>query len=217
MSTARNSLTLLPVLMLAWPPSEAAAREESTEFWLFGTLRGNLSDEIFLGVDTAYRWRDEGSDSEQQTLRVTLEHGILDGSRLGGGIALFTADGISEVRPHQQFRFISGGLDLRTRLEQRFFDGADRVELRLRQRVQYTLPLGSGIEGVASGEYLTLLQTRDFVGRRGTQQVRALAGINIPIGSGFHANPAYMLLYSPRPEGTDRLAHIPQVTINYTF
>jgi hypothetical protein len=217
MKTGRHSLLLLAALVAAWQPSKAMAADEDAEFWLFGTVRGNLSDEVFLGVDAAYRWRGEGSDSEGQTFRVTLEHSIFDRSRLGGGGAVLQTDGVTEIRPHQQFRFTSGGLDLRTRFEQRFFQGAQQVELRLRHRVQYTLPVGRSVEAIASGEWLTLLQAREETRPTGTQQLRALAGTIVTIGNGFEIRPAYLLVFSPHPDRNDGISHVPQVTINYVF
>jgi hypothetical protein len=217
MKNGRQSLLLLAALVAAWQPSKAMAADEDTEFWLFGTVRGNLSDDVFLGMDAAYRWRGEGSDNEQQTFRVTLEHSIFNRSRLGGGGAVLQTDGVTEIRPHQQFRFTSGGLDVRTRFEQRFFQGAQQVELRFRQRVQYTLPVGRGVEAFASGEWLTVLQGREATRPTGTQQVRALAGTIVTLGNGFEVRPAYLAIYSPRPDQRDGLSHIPQITINYVF
>jgi len=134
--------TLLAALAFAWQPSTASAQDEDVQLWQFFNLTGDLDKDTRLTIDATQRWREEARGDEQQTLRVTVEQTVAEGVRIGGGAAVFEAGGATELRPHQQVVFTQGRFELRTRLEERFFDGADQVELRLRQRVQYNIPLG---------------------------------------------------------------------------
>jgi hypothetical protein len=155
---------------------------------------------FYLTIDTSQRWRDPVFGADQQTFRVTLETGT-----------------IGEARLHQQFRYAKGGLDLRTRFEQRWFEGADQVELRVRQRVQYTHTLGNGIKALGSSEWFAIIQSRRIGKTAGTEQVRNIIGVAIPLGANLDIQPSYMLQITPRENRPDAISHVPQVTLNYKF
>lgn len=208
---------LLAATCAAWQPSKARANPEDTQFWLVGFVRGNLDEDVFLTIDTSYRWRDPVFGADQQTLRVTVEKGIDDDLRLGGGVSFFQTGSVSEFRPHQQFRYARAGLDLRTRFEQRWFDGADQVELRIRQRVQYTQPITDRIDILGSAEWFGIIQPRRGNGRGGTEQVRAIIGVAYEINDTLAIAPSYMLQLTPREGAPDAISHVPQLTLNYRF
>lgn len=208
---------LLAALIAAWQPSKAQANPEDTQLWLVGFVRGNLSDEFYLTIDTSQRWRDPVFGADQQTFRATLERSIDDEVRLGGGVSWFQTGTIGEARLHQQFRYAKGGLDLRTRFEQRWFEGADQVELRVRQRVQYTHPLGKGIKALVSSEWFAIIQSRRIGKTAGTEQVGNIIGVAIPLGANLDIQPSYMFQITPREKRPDAISHVPQVTLNYKF
>lgn len=208
---------LLAAMLAAWQPSKALANPEDTQFWLVGFVRGEIGDDVFLTVDSSYRWRDPEFGADQQTFRVTVEKGLDDDVRIGGGLSLFQTGSISEIRPHQQFRYARAGLDLRTRFEQRWFDGADRVELRVRQRIQYTQPLSDKVDLVGSSEWFGIVQSRRSNGSRGTEQVRTIIGLSYEVTDNLDITPSYMFQLTPREDRPDAISHIPQLTLNYRF
>lgn len=215
-----RSALLLAAMLAAWQPSKALAADEDTQFWLTGFVRGTLDEDVFLVVDTSLRVREPQIGPGQQTIRVTVEQGFgeKNGLRLGGGFALFETDGQTEFRPHQQFRFIKGGWDLRTRFEQRMFPGADRTELRIRQRVQYTHEASDKVELIGSVEWFGVAQARSRNrDPDGTEQVRVLVAAAVDVGGGFEIQPGYLLWYSPRAARADGISHVPQVSVNYRF
>jgi hypothetical protein len=208
---------LLAATLAAWQPSSAQATDEDTQFWLVGFVRGKLDDDVYLTIDSSQRWRDPVFGADQQTLRVTVEKGLDDDLRIGGGVSFFQTGSIGEFRPHQQFRYARAGLDLRTRFEQRWFEGADRVELRVRQRVQYTQPITEQIEVIGSAEWFGILQSRRDTGRRGTEQVRAIAAVSYEVSDSLSIAPGYMLQLTPRAGRPDAISHVPQLTLNWRF
>lgn len=208
---------LLAALMAAWQPSKASANPEDTQFWLVGFIRGNLTDELYLTIDTSLRWRDPAFGADQQTFRATIEQTVTDDIRLGGGMSFFQTGARSEIRPHQQFRYARGGLDLRSRFEQRFFDGAQQVELRVRQRVQYTQPVAKGVKAIGSVEWFGIIQPRDPGRPNGTEQVRAIIGAAFQLSPDLDIAPSYLLQITPRVDRPDAISHAPQVTLNYKF
>lgn len=210
--------TLLAAVAMAWQPSKAWAAEEDTQFWLLGFVRGNLDEDVFLVVDTSLRAREQGIGPDQQTIRVTVEKGFADNRlRAGGGFAVFETNGQTEFRPHQQLRYVRGGWDLRTRFEQRLFPGADRAELRIRQRLQYTHELARDVELIGSVEWFGVAQGRDSSRDTGTEQVRFIVAAAVDVGGGFELQPGYLLWYSPRDGREDGISHVPQLAINYRF
>lgn len=209
--------TVLAATLAAWQPSIAWANPEDTQFWLVGFARGKVGDDIYLTIDTSYRWRDPEFGADQQTFRVSVEKALEDDIRIGGGMSLFQTGGVSEYRPHQQFRYASNGLDLRTRFEQRWFDGADQVELRIRQRVQYTRGIAPRVEVIGSSEWFGIVQSRRDNGRRGTEQIRNIIGVAYKVSDKLDITPSYMLQITPRPGRPDAISHIPQLTLNWSF
>lgn len=208
---------LLAATLAAWQPSKAQANPEDTQFWLVGFARGKVGEDIYLTVDTSYRWRDPEFGADQQTFRVSVEKALEDDIRIGGGMSLFQTGGVTEYRPHQQFHYARNGLDLRTRFEQRWFDGADRVELRIRQRVQYTREIAPRLEAFGSSEWFGIVQSRRSDGRRGTEQVRTIAGLAYRVNDRLDIAPSYMLQITPRAAGPDAISHVPQLTLNWSF
>lgn len=211
---------LLAAMLVAWQPSKAQAADEDTQFWLLGFVRGNLDEDVFLVVDTSLRARDPQIGPDQQTIRVTVEHGFGEENRLrlGGGFALFETSGQTEFRPHQQVRFITGGWDLRTRFEQRMFPGADRTELRIRQRVQYAREVSHQVELIGSVEWFGVVQGRSRARDPGfTEQLRVLIAAAVDVSGGVEIQPGYLLWYSPREAQADGISHVPQIAINYRF
>jgi hypothetical protein len=208
---------LLAAACAAWQPSSALANPEDTQLWLVGFVRGNLSDELYLTIDTSQRWRDPVFGADQQTFRITLEQKATDTIKLGGGVSWFQTGAIGEARLHQQFRYAKGGLDLRTRLEQRWFEGAEQTEWRLRQRVQYTHPVAPGVRALASSEWFGILRSRRAAGTGGTEQVRTIIAVAFDISDQIDIQPSYLLQVTPRENRPDAISHVPQITLNYRF
>jgi hypothetical protein len=208
---------LLAALIAAWQPSIARAQDEDVQLWHFVNLTGDLDKDTRLTVDATQRWREDARGGEQQTLRFTIEQTVAKGVRIGGGAAVFEAGGLTELRPHQQVIVVAGRFEARTRLEERFFDGADQVELRLRQRIQYNQPLGKGWRGSVGGEWLGLLQSRNADEGASTEQWRAQVGVAYKINDRIEVGANYWLLVFPNGDQPSRITHVPQTVLTYRF
>lgn len=208
---------LLAATMAAWQPSKAKAQDEDLQLWHVLNVTGDLDEDTRLTVDASHRWREQARGDEQQTLRFTIEQTVAKGVRIGGGGAVFEAGGRTEIRPHQQVVLVQGRFESRTRLEERFFDGADRVELRLRQRFQYTQPLGDGWRATVGGEWLGLLQSRNDGQGASTDQLRALVGVAYRVSNRVEIGANYWLLAFPRGNLPDRVSHVTQTVVTWRF
>lgn len=208
---------LLAATLAAWQPSIVHAADEDVQLWQFVFLTTDLDKDTRLTVDATQRWREDARGGDQQTIRFTIEQAVARGVRIGGGGAVFDASGVTEIRPHQQVTLVLGRFEARTRLEERFFDGADRVELRLRQRIQYNQPLGDGWRASAGGEWLGLLQGRDDDQGASTEQWRAQVGIAYRINDRLEVGANYWLIAAPRGGLPARYTHVPQTVLTYRF
>lgn len=208
---------LLAALITAWQPSKARAGDEDVQLWHILNVTGDIADRTRLTLDASHRWREQARGDEQQNLRFTIEQTVAKDLRIGGGAGVFDAGGNTEIRTHQQVIIVRGRFEARTRLEERFFDGADRVELRLRQRVQYNQPLGKDWRANVGGEWLGLLQGRNSGQGASTDQWRAQAGVAYKINDKLELGANYWLLVFPRGNQPARITHVPQTVLTYRF
>ncbi|MEL6707329.1 MAG: DUF2490 domain-containing protein [Pseudomonadota bacterium] len=217
----RIGVTALALCAAACP---ALAQEEDTQLWVYAVAKTDLADDTSLAIDFTARWREERRGGEQQTARFTVLHEVTDGVRLGGGGGVFeTEGGRTEIRPHQEIDLKFGRISARTRVEQRFFDRADRMEVRVRQLVRYTLPFGDDVKLAVDGEYLGIARSRDE--RRGRprnrlrprNQLRARAILSAKVSDRLTLGGGYMAIYTPREGRRDRLTHVPEAYITLKF
>lgn len=208
---------LIACMGAAWQPATVRAADEDTQFWIYAVAKTDLGDATELTVDGTARWREQRRGDEQQTLRFNIDRALSDTVKLGGGFGVFEAGGATELRPHQQLTMSAGRFTFRTRTEQRFFDGADRVELRFRQRVRYTQPLGEGWKASIDGEYFNLVQTRNRDPNAARDQLRGRLIVTHSFSDTFSVAAAYLYIYTPQPGRTDQVNHVPQAIITKRF
>lgn len=214
---ATRSAMLLAAVGVAWQPSKADAQDDDTQFWLNAITTGEIGDGTTLTVDATQRWRDDARGGDQQTIRAMIEQQVGDNTRVGGAIGVFETGGSTEIRLHQQAVFRLGRIEARTRLEERFFEGADRMELRLRQRVAYNQPIAENWRGAAGVEWLGIVQSRNADEGTSTDQWRFQASIAHRVTKQLEVGAIYWLVVFPRGDLPNRTSHIPQAVVTYRF
>jgi Protein of unknown function (DUF2490) len=209
---------LLAATLAALQPSKASVQDQGTQFWLNTIATGEIADGTTLTIDATQRWRGQDEvGADQQTLRVSVDQNIAGRTRIGGGVMLFDTAGLTEIRLHQQASFTLGRFEARTRLEERFFDGADQMELRLRQRVQYNQPIAQGWRGTAGVEWLGIMQSRDRERGSSTEQWRFQTSLVHRVSDNVDIGAIYWMVIFPRGDRPARTSHIPQAAITYRF
>lgn len=206
----RPTIAALPVACLLASP--AAAQDQDAQLWLY--LNGNfsLSDSASATIEISPRWL-EGND--QLLLRATGEYRLAEGVVIGGGAAYVDYQGGHEFRPHQQLTLTTGPLAARTRIEQRFFAGADRAQIRLRQRLQVSAPVSEGLRASASGEFLTIARSQRRGANLDRDQWRGELALRQRITAETSLGLAYRALYTPRQTREDTLTHVAAVTLTW--
>ncbi|HEX7873874.1 MAG TPA: DUF2490 domain-containing protein [Sphingobium sp.] len=205
------------LLFAATSLAPAAAATNETQGWLTESLVIKASDADTISLDTSQRFRRDSSNGEQQTVRVLLDHRIAPGVQIGGGIAYFHSEPEQEMRLFQQATFSKGVWVARTRIEQRFFDTADRASWRLRQRVQASLPLDAAKKWtlIAATELMFHLNRARPSDKTGLAVMRNQIGLRHPISKAVDAQLLYMRQQTFRDGRPDAVAHIPWLTLSW--
>jgi hypothetical protein len=199
--------TLVASVLLATTPARAA--QEDVQLWVFLNAVVPVDDGVAATLEVSPRSR-EGTD--QLLLRGSVDVQLSPHASVGGGVAWVDFAGGREFRPHQQVQLTYGPVQFRTRVEERFFAGADRAQVRLRQRVQVTTPVADGVNAVGLIELLynarpeVRTQSARIDSWRGSLAATWRASRHVELGAG------YLAIYSPRA-GRDRLAHVPQLRL----
>jgi len=208
-----TSFALLPVALAfaAFPIGKARAAEEDTQFWTILTLEGSPAEDVSASFEINPRLRSDAAGGELVQTRVAVDYRIAPSISVGGGALYSEFAGGHEFRPHQQVTFSTGRLSFRTRLAQRFFNDADRMELRIRQRVQTVQALGEGTSVAASGELYYILRSRRPERDAHVDQWRANLTLRRSIDAGLTGSLGYLLILVPVPNQTNRVSHVAQL------
>ncbi|WP_375197863.1 DUF2490 domain-containing protein [Sphingobium sp.] len=205
------------VLIATIAATPAAAATSETQGWLTESLIVRASDADTVTLDSSQRLRRDRSGGDQQTVRVSMDHRIATGVLIGGGFAYFRSGPEQEQRLFQQMTLTKGIWLARTRIEQRFFDTADRASWRLRQRVQASVPLDRAGQWtlVAATELMFHLNRARPSDKTGLAVMRNQIGLRHPISKLLDAQLLYMRQQTFRDSRPDAVAHIPWLTLSW--
>jgi hypothetical protein len=208
--TTGMCLALFAGCAAALLPAPARANDEDTQLWLYLNTVVPLGDRATGTLEITPKFREA---PDQLQTRATVDFKLSPSTALGGGAAYVEFAGGHEFRTHQQLTLTTGKLAFRTRVEERFFAGADRMQLRLRQRVQLTEPVGEATKLSGSAELLYIARPEASAAKARIDNWRFIVAAQQRLSSHFDAALGYMLIYSPRTGAPDKLSHVPQITL----
>jgi hypothetical protein len=209
----RTTAFSAPLAVIAFASSSIPARaaDEDFQLWITESVSAPLSSAMHGTVDLSQRFREDG---DQLLTRGTVEFRLSGAAAAAGGAAyVSTRESADEFRPHQQLTLTYGSLTLRTRVEERFFEHADRMELRLRQRIGATIPVSADLKAGLAGELLYIAQSRNSGQGAHIDQWRANATLARRLGGALEGTLGYLAILSPRNGGPDKLSHVAQLTL----
>lgn len=192
----------------------AAAAEEDVQLWGFFEVQAPLAKDWTVAVETSPRLIDDG---DQVETRLMVRYKGIKDVKLGGGVIHVLRPGGDEIRPFQQVELKSGPFESRTRMEERFFDGAPRMELRLRQRVSASHAITDTTAITADAELFYILRTRDAKREAGVDDWRFSLGVDHAVNDHLELSAGYMLTLSPNGSKASTLSHVPQLGVKYSF
>ncbi len=144
---------------------------------------------------------------------------IGDGPTLRGAIEQRWNDDQQERRLHQQLSVRRGIFRSRSRLEQRFVDGDDRMGLRFRQRFGFEVPLdkaGKWSLG-ANAEGFFTLRAGNAGGDTGLTGLRTTAEIGREIDDRLSDSVGNLRAQDIRSGRADRVGHAPLIGLEFSF
>jgi hypothetical protein len=202
-----RSLVALFAALLAAP---VHAAEEDLQLWGFITAIVPVDEGVTATFELSPRLR-EGT--EQLQSRAGLDFAVTPLVDLGGGVIWVEFDRGHEFRTYQQAELTLGRVQFRTRIEERFLAGAERAQLRLRPRVQYTLPLAQGLRSAASVEYLHVVRSEVPGQPAPTDSWRFNLSAAYRISPHIELGAGYLAIFRPHPTAPDRLSHVQQLRL----
>jgi hypothetical protein len=211
-TTAFSVLTLTAAGII--PSDEVHAADEDAQLWLSQSFSVPLAEDDVTGtLDLSQRVRENGN---QLLSRGMAEFRLSKEAVVGGGAAYVeTFDSTDEFRPHQQLTLTFGMWSFRTRVEERFFEGADRMELRLRQKVTATWPLAKELKGSLAGELLYTARSQTAGDDAHIDQWRATGALTYKLSPQIEGTAGYLMILSPRDGEEDKLSHVAQISLTY--
>jgi len=200
-------------------PVTALAADEETQLWLNVTMVTPLADEVTGTFELSRRIRE---NDDQVLLRGNADLKLSGTVSVGGGAAYVNSiDGLletgedKEFRLQQQLTLTFGALSFRTRVEERFFENADRMQLRIRQRAQASAAVAHDVHAALSGEVFYIARSEDAGGEDQIAQWRLNTTLSHKLSRGFEASVGYLLMYTPQDGQPDKVAHVPQITLTF--
>lgn len=190
------------------------ALADESEFWVELSAAGEISPGVDLKLEVEERRR-EGAN--EYIVGAVADFTVDTGLEIGGGMEIHDEDGFTEIRPYQQLTYTTGALSFRSRIEERFYDDADRVAWRLRQRVQLSQTIAPKLKASGSAELLYQLQDRTDGGPQRIDQWRFNAGLRYGAAPNLNVTAGYLFQIRPRDGGNTRRTHVPQLTLTYLF
>jgi len=207
----RQTTAICLALAAAVAAFPACAEQQDTQLWLYFNTVVPVATNANATFELSPRFREGG---DQFLTRGTVDFKVAPGLSLGGGTAYGeNHGGADEFRTHQQLTLTAGPLAFRTRVEERFFTGADRMQLRLRQRIQLTEPVARDTRLSLAGEVFYIARPENRTSDARVESWRGSASLQHRFSKHVEGTLGYLLLYAPRAGKPDKLSHVPQLTL----
>jgi hypothetical protein len=211
-----RTTALTAALLAGAIPISPASAQEDVQLWLGTSAELPLADGVTIVADASQRFRSASAGGDQQLLRAGLQVDVADWLTLGAGAAYLDGS-TNEKRLFQSATLHTGNLALRTQLEERFFDGAARAQLRGRERIQLTFPIDSADRLLASAELNYILRDQDPAKQDRVDNWRVRLDWRHRFSPHLELAAGYMAQLAPRADAPDWLSHIPSLSIAYRF
>ena len=208
---------LLPLALLGVVQTSAAqAADEIFEFWVTPSVEAKLGRGR-VELETSHRIRDGRDDTH--FVRLWYSQSIAKGVTLYGGIEQRVTGQTGERRLHQQLSYKTGIFRGRTRLEQRFVEDNPLMGLRVRQRLGFSIPIGTSkrLAAVANVEGFMTLRATTATGQTGLTAVRTLIGVNYKVSDNLDVGLGYLRAQDIRRGAADRVGHAPALTLSFSL
>lgn len=222
-----TTATAVAVLAAVAVPAQAVTTDDF-QVWTALNLSSDLSPKIVGNLEVAGRLVDDANRLGVAAFRpmigykvskdLVLEIGYVHQTTINRG-----TPNLDENRFFQQTNWRVGTIgsatvNSRTRIELRTVRGARDSGWRLRQRVQFQIPLrAKGTSLILSSEGLFALNSTDWGARAGFDQMRNFVGVSFPVGEGLTLETGFQHRYQRRVGNPDRSDFVVPMTLSVKF
>lgn len=213
-TTSIPAIGLATSLLSLFCAAPAVAAEEDVQLWGYLEVQAPIAKDWTVALETSPRLIDDGDQVES---RLLVEYKGIKGVELGGGVIHVFRPGGDEIRPFQQIELKSGAFEARTRVEERIFNGAPRMEWRLRQRIGASHDISDTTAVTADAELFYIVRTRDAARKTGVDDWRFSLGVEHAVNDHLDLSAGYMLILSPNGSDASTISHVPQLGVKYSF
>ena len=217
------ALAAAAAAVTAAAPATAETRKDEA-IWVNATVTGTISDRLVFFAEVQPRATDGASRISQVLLRPAIGFAISDSATLYQGYArvvepMEVADR-HEDRSFQQLSWSLGSIgklevQSRTRLEKRWRSDGPGMALRARQMMRFESPLAAGERRTALmgwAEGLFGLKSASWGQVTGFDQLRAFAGLEVPLRGSSTVELGYLNQTRDAPGAGVDMAHVASVT-----
>ena len=207
--------------------AHAEAVDNDLQTWEIVTLRVEMPHKLLLYGEVQPRVGLEGSPDNNGLDRIILRPAV--GYQLTPNVSLwqgyawtpsFNPDYNSEHRLFQQLlvenKVKKLSLTNRSRLEERFIDGAGGTSVRARHMARVAYPLGKSGKWSAVGydEFFVNLNDTRSGPQSGFDQNRVFVGLNRTLNERLNVEAGYLVNYLNRDNAEDKLQHVILAWVN---
>lgn len=215
---------VVPSLLFAVP---AFAADEDGQIWTNLTATADVGARVVITLENQLRFSENASRLGQAIVRPSIGLKLDKNTTVTLGYAYSFTDPVgpsfsNEHRIWEQLAYRLAGngkgvtLTGRTRLEQRWVEGAVDMGWRIRQQLRLTAPLSGKVRAVAWSEAFVSLDDTSWGQNSGLDRWRNSIGLAIPLNKTITLEPGYINQWVIRP-GRDRVHHIGNITITAKF
>lgn len=222
-----KSIATAAGLVAAAFAAPAYAAQEDTQQWTALTVSKELGGNIVATLESQLRLTDDVSRVGQYLIRPSIGYRLDANTTASIGYAFVHSDPVgpaqsNEHRVWQQMAYRIAGngkgvtLTGRSRLEQRWIEGAPDMGWRFRQQLRMTAPLTGKTRAVVWSEAFLSFDDTSWGQTSGIDRWRNSVGLAIPLNKAITVEPAYINQWVPRP-GQDRVHHIANLSMSAKF
>lgn len=218
--------TLLATAALLAPLAAAAETRQDEQLWLNATVTGAVTGKLVYFAEVQSRFTDGVSRLGQFILRPAIGVKLAPNVTFYQGYAhavlpIENGRDRNEDRSFQQLSWTiakgrHGELSSRSRMEQRWLSTGDDTGWRLRQMIRAETPLGRDPRGIAAlgwVEGFFALNDTDWGAKKGFDQVRGFAGLEIPLKGASTIEAGYLNQTVDAAGGRTNVNHIASLTL----
>ena len=212
---------IVTILLLA--PAPALAQQQDEQLWFQTNGSVELGDHEKVTIEAIGRFSDKADGFSH------AEAGLLYTRKLSSGVELsfgyrHVADWSQGVTLPNEERLrqmvlvpLGSGFNVRLRAEERFHSSGGEVGFRLRPRLGYEMPLGSGgLKLFATQEHFINVNTTGWGQASGYERMRNAVGVSVPLGGKLRGEVGYLNQYRfGRAGRRDQMDHALTFTLNF--